>query len=159
MGKIFMFNIEFIKQIFLSDVIGWVLAFIAGMIIYKLIHNMQLKIERHSVVKEIEDTFNRVFALEKAKRFYKYCKSKNGESSKKNNGNNKEENINIRTTLDDIRWKKFDSTRGDSIRIEGQRYILIKENVVSEGHDEYKYYNEYIGTQPLHEILILFRRI
>lgn len=134
-----MVDIELVREILLSDILGWILAFIVGMVVYKLIDNMQIKIERHALVKDIENTFNELFSLEKAKIL------KQGESP---------EAINIRTTLGSS-WLKY--VRGETeIKImNGQRYVLIKHDASERDASD----REYISTQALHETLILFRRI
>ena len=44
-----------------SDVIGWVLAALAGIIAYRLIDNMQMSIERHNMLSTIEDAVSSLY--------------------------------------------------------------------------------------------------
>ena len=44
-----------------SDVIGWILAALAGIIAYRLIDNMQMSIERHTMLSTIEDAVSSLY--------------------------------------------------------------------------------------------------
>ncbi len=47
-----------------SDVIGWILAALAGIIAYRLIDNMQMSIERHNILSTIEDEVSSLYDLQ-----------------------------------------------------------------------------------------------
>lgn len=126
-------NIQIVSQILASDIIGWFLAFFGGFIVFKIVDNMQINIERHSMIREIESSVNSLFSSLIAK----------------SNTNIDSKYVNIRTILHDFSpWKDFDSS--ETIIENGQRYVCIRKD------DKYE---EYISTQGLHESLIIFRRI
>lgn len=134
-----MTSVEIVKQILASDIIGWILAFLGGCIVYKMVDNMQTKLERHTVIKEIESTINELFSKQIAKA---------NNSSDENN--QKLNDVNIRTILHDKSpWEEYKNET--KIKIDkSQRYVQIRSK---DGYDEY------ISTQAIHESLILFRRI
>lgn len=131
-----MLGIQIVKQIMASDLMSWFLAFIGGIIAYRVIDHMQTSIERHSVIKDVEKTINDIFSTPIAK------------SNKSDDSDSK---VNVRTVLhDDSPWEIY--LKG-STKIEihdNQRYVQIRDT-----ND----YQEFIGTQAVHELLILFRRI
>ncbi len=57
----FMRYLKFTDGLSSSDIIGWVLAAIAGIIAYKLIDHMQTSIERHGMLSSVEDEINTIF--------------------------------------------------------------------------------------------------
>ena len=106
---------EIVKQILASDIIGWILAFLGGVIVFKLIDNMQTNIERHNVIKEVEDSINKIFSDHIAKS--NKVSSKKTENNKANSNeaesiqvkNDKElELVTVRTILHDKEnWNKY----------------------------------------------------
>ncbi|MFW2491567.1 hypothetical protein ACN077_23855 [Clostridium chromiireducens] len=135
-----MTGVEIVRQILASDIIGWILAFMGGCIVFKIADNIQTKMERHTVIKEIESSINTLFSTPIAK---------SNKSSKENDQEIK--NVYIRTILhDNSPWEEY---KGNETKIEideYQRYVQIRSK---DGYDEY------ISTQAIHESLILFRRI
>ncbi|HYE80632.1 MAG TPA: hypothetical protein VEG39_00545 [Clostridia bacterium] len=132
-----MIGIEIVRQILASDIINWLLAFIGGIFVYRIVDNMQTKIARHSIIKDIETTINDLFSKQIAK---------------SNRGKKNEDivTVNLRTILHDFSpWQVY--SRDSEIIIEdNQRYIRIRDD---------ENYTEYVSTQALHEALIIFRRI
>jgi hypothetical protein len=129
-------NIDFISQVAASDLIGWLLAFLGGFIAYRIVDNMQTSLERHSVISDIEEKINHLFSSPIAK---STCSKDLGLHY-----------VTVRTVLHDFSpWKDY---TGDSeiLMDDCQRYINIRDD---------DHYREYISSQALHEILILFRRI
>ena len=45
----------------MSDVIGWGFTIIIGLIAYRLIDNMQTSLERHGMLKDVEDSFTELY--------------------------------------------------------------------------------------------------
>jgi len=76
--------------------------------------------------------------------------------AKSNKSNDKEtnqkiNNVNVRTVLhDDSPWENYIKDKTEIIIENHQRYVQIRSE---------KGYSEYISTQAIHELLILFRRI
>ena len=54
-----MIDVEIVKQILASDIIGWILAFLGGVLVFQVIDNMQTNIERHAVIKDVENTIKK----------------------------------------------------------------------------------------------------
>jgi hypothetical protein len=135
-----MTTIEIVKQIQVSDVIGWFLAFLGGFIVYKLVDNMQTAIERHNVIKEIESAINKLFSDPIAK--------SNKIASK--DGDQEIGDVTVRTILHDYQpWEEYNN-KTEIVIEKNQRYVQVRSN---------KGYKEYVSTQAIHELLILFRRI
>lgn len=128
-------NIEIVREILASDIINWCFAAIGGAIAYFLFHKMQNSRERHTMIKDVEDSISSIMDM-------KFAMSKTSDE-------NSLEMVNFRTILHDFSdWKLYEK---NNVRItEGQRYILIR--------DDEKYY-ELIGTVLIHESLIWFRRV
>lgn len=152
---------EIVKQILASDIIGWILAFLGGVIVFKLIDNMQTNIERHNVIKEVEDSINKIFSDHIAKS--NKVSSKKTENNKANSNeaesiqvkNDKElELVTVRTILHDKEnWNKYVQKNKDETEViieDGQRFVCIRNS---------KEYKEYISTQAIHELAIWFRRV
>ncbi len=130
-----------------SDIIGWVLAALAGIIAYKLIDHMQTSIERHSMLSLIEDDITGIFNSVTALSFSKDDKWPEGEIIKDKN------KVMVRSVLhDNTPWQIIRDPNGSiECRIVGnQRFLHIR-------NDEK--YNEWISTQALHEIGLKARRI
>ena len=136
-----MIDVEIVKQILASDIIGWILAFLGGVLVFQVIDNMQTNIERHAVIKDVENTINQIFSSQLARsNQVKEEREKKDEPS----------SVMVRTVLHDCTpWKEYNKDQ-DMLIVEGQRYICIR-------NDEK--YQEYISTQTIHELLIAFRRI
>lgn len=130
-------SVEIVRQILTSDIIGWILAFFGGFIIFKIVDNMQTKIQRHTVIKDIESEINNLFSKEIAK---------SNRCEKSDEGS---DFVNVRTILhDNTPWEEF---MKEKITIEnGQRYVQIRSK---------SGYEEYISTQAIHELMIIFRRV
>ena len=45
----------------MGDFLGWILAAISGIIVYKLIDHFQTSMERHAMLKEVEDSFSAIY--------------------------------------------------------------------------------------------------
>lgn len=137
-------GLNFVREISASDILNWSLAFVSGVIIFKIVDNMQTNINRHAIIKEIEITINSLFSSPLAKSNYKIDLKDDSKLAE----------VNVRTVLHSFTpWEYFDrSIEGeDKTMIEDtQRYIRIR------SEDDC---TEYISTQALHEILIVFRRI
>ncbi len=136
-----MTKFEIVRQILASDIIGWVLAFLGGFLVFKVVDNMQTAIERHNVIKDVENSINALFSQPIAK------------SNKCNlAGNNQEiNNVTVRTVLhDNSPWEEYIKDETEIVIEDNQRFVQIRK---LEG------YREYISTQAIHESLILFRRI
>lgn len=128
-------DISFINEITISDIISWILAFFGGYIAYRIVDHMQTSIERHNVISDIENQLNIIFSSKIAK-----IKEPNEEL----------ESVMVRTVLHDFEhWLDYDKSIGTLI-VDHQRYVMIRDS------DNRK---EYISTQALHEMLVLFRRI
>lgn len=129
----------------MSDVLGWIFAAIGAVIVYKAIDHIQTSIERHTMLKEIEETcsalYNSVIA--------KSCPSKNKK---------KLQPVMVRSVLhDDSEWmvQTIDGKLTNKRRIEDtQLYIQIRK-----GKGQNGFHNEWISSQALHEMMLLCRRI
>ena len=53
--------LRFTEGLSTSDLFGWLLAALAGIIAYKLIDNMQTSIERHNMLSAVEDKFSELY--------------------------------------------------------------------------------------------------
>ena len=108
--------------------------------LFKNFINIQTKMERHTVIKEIESSINTLFSTQIAK------------SNNNNKENNQEINdVYIRTILHDKSpWEEYKHGETKIEIHKCQRYVQIRSK---DGYDEY------ISTQAIHESLILFRRI
>ncbi|MCK8060424.1 MULTISPECIES: hypothetical protein [unclassified Fusibacter] len=120
----------------IGDIINWIYAAIGAFVAYIVLHRMQNNRERHSMVKEIEDTINDLLMREEAK------------SSNLNN-DFKCQTVMYRTILhDESAWDMF---KKENISIDGnQRFVRIRNT------DQHI---ELVGTTLLHETLIIFRRM
>lgn len=56
-----------------NDIIGWILAFIGGYIIYKIVDGFQTRISRHSMILEVESEINEMLSSDFA---INICKEK-----------------------------------------------------------------------------------
>ncbi len=137
-------SVEIVKQILASDIIGWLLAFLGGILAFRVIDNMQTNIERHTVIKDVENTLNQLYSSKLAK-IYTNLPAENKSDDKQ-----EKSDVMIRTVLDDkAPWKMFEG-QDDVEIVDGQRYIQIR------NEEKYK---EYLSTQAIHELEVLFRRI
>ncbi len=129
-----------------SDIIGWVLAALAGFIAYKLIDNMQTSIERHNMLASVENSISAIFDSKNAF----IIRHGEGPSPKEPDKNR----VMVRSVLHDKSpWQVIRSVETGEIEymiIDSQRYIHIRHN------DET---DDWISTQALHELLLKFRRI
>ncbi|MBO6112870.1 MAG: hypothetical protein J6P45_07485 [Lachnospiraceae bacterium] len=130
-----------------SDVIGWILAALAGIIAYRLIDNMQMSIERHNMLSTIEDAVSGLFDSQIAFSMPK------GEIPSDDTAD--KFRVMVRSVLHDGSDWKFilssDNPQKVDIRIaDHQRYVHIRNDAK---------YNEWISTQALHEISLKMRRI
>jgi len=136
-----MSKFEFVTQILASDMIGWVLAFIGGFIVFKIVDNMQTAMERHNVIKDVENSINTLFSAPIAK----------SNKSSKTENNHEVENVTVRTVFhDESPWEEYIKGETEIVIKKTQRFVQIRSK---------KGYKEYISTQALHESLILFRRL
>jgi len=136
-----MTKFQIVREILASDIIGWVLAFIGGFLVFKVVDNMQTAIERHNVIQDVENSINSLFSQPIAK------------SNKCNTIDNNQEimDVTVRTVLhDNTPWEEYIKDETEIVIENNQRIVRIR------GKDGYK---EYISTQAIHELLILFRRI
>lgn len=132
----------------MSDVIGWGFTIIVGMIAYRLIDDMQTALERHGMLKDIEDSFTELYNSPIARS----CDSADENNLKQ---------VFVRSVLhDDKDWETIENEeKGLEFQIvEQQRYIHIRDGY-GEGKFVKKYFNEWISTQALHEITLRCRRI
>ena len=143
--------LRFTDGIASSDLIGWLLAALAGVIAYKLIDHMQTAIERHSMLSAVEDSFSQLFNAKIA------VSLEPGEEL--NEKSAKKHKVMVRSVLHDYSdWKIVYAGGSDSPEagvpeskiIRNQRYVHIRDD---------KNYNEWISTQALHEIILKSRRI
>lgn len=136
-----MTKINFINQIVTSDIVGWVLAFIGGFLVFRIVDNMQTAIERHNVIKDVENSINALFSQPIAKS--NKCSAM---------ANDQEINdVTVRTVLhDNSPWEEYIKGETKIVIENNQRFVQIRKE---------QGYKEYISTQAIHEVLILFRRI
>ncbi|MDF2545774.1 MAG: hypothetical protein K0R93_672 [Anaerosolibacter sp.] len=132
-------GIEIIKQILTSDIIGWGIGVAGAVFGYLAIHNMQLTIERHNIINDVEQQINELFSKEIAK-------------SNRGIKEGKLEQVTVRTVLHD-KSKWVHDGKIEALIENGQRYIQIRTETESDP------YVEYISTQALHESMIWFRRV
>lgn len=130
----------------MGDFLGWILAAISGIIVYKLIDHFQTSMERHAMLKEVEDSFSAIYDSIIAK-------------SNANAKGKKLEFVMVRSVLHDkCDWQvkqNIDGEMKNSHNIEdSQLYIQIRDYKENNRH-----YNEWISSQALHEIMLLCRRI
>lgn len=140
---------RFNNQISSSDLTGWFLGFIGGLIIFILIQRMQNTMQRHQVIKDVENSINNIFssniALSRKTKKVWFTIKKDKTKVIKENG------VSIRTILHDkTSWNIYCEKDDFTCVIKDKKYIKIR---------EYEDYEEFISTQALHEILIMFRRI
>lgn len=136
-----MWGLKLVEEIMASDVIGWILAFFGGLIAFRIVDNLQVKIERHNVIRDVENSINNLFSSPIAKSNMSIDKGNKDELS----------NVNVRSVLhDNYPWERYIKGKTKVIIENNQRYIQVR----SENG-----YSEFISTQALHELLILFRRI
>ncbi len=130
-----------------SDIIGWILAALAGIIAYKLIDHMQTSIERHSMLSAAEDDITKIFNSVTA------ISLQSVDTLPQDGKIDDKDKVMVRSVLhDNTDWKPIkDQTKGIECRIiENQRYLHIR-------NDEK--YNEWISTQALHELNLKVRRL
>ena len=130
-----------------SDVIGWILAALAGIIAYRLIDNMQMSIERHNMLSTIEDAVSSLYDSQIAFLVPK------GQTLSEDNA--KECRVMVRSVLHDFSdWQTImspENPKERDVKIIGhQRYVHLRKN---------EKYDEWISTQALHEITLKMRRI
>lgn len=143
----FLLYLRFTNGLSPSDVIGWILAGLAGIIAYKLIDHMQTAIERHGMLSSVEDGVSALFDS-----FIAFSLPP-GEDLTEDNADNHQ--VMVRSVLHDFTgWEHLKSPDGkggfDVKIIKRQRYIHIRDDAV---------YNEWISTQALHELCLKMRRI
>ncbi len=130
-----------------SDVIGWILAALAGIIAYRLIDNMQMSIERHNMLSSVEDAVSSLYDSQIAFSVPK------GQTLSEDNAD--ASRVMVRTVLQDFsEWKNIMTSENPKDRdikiIRHQRYVHIRKDAK---------YDEWISTQALHEITLKMRRI
>lgn len=130
----------------MGDFMGWILAALGAVIVYKMIDHIQTSIERHTMLKEVEDSFSAIYNSVIAK-------------SNVNPKGKKLESVMVRSVLHNkCDWQVKQSIDGEmenSCKIEdSQLYIQIRNCKI-----EKRKYNEWISSQALHEIMLLCRRI
>jgi len=141
----------------MADVIGWVLAALAGILAYKVIDTMNTSMSRHGMLREVEKSFSDLFNSPIARKVDLDTQIAFG-------GRHREikipKNVFVRSVLhDDTDWEilPIDRKAGEPIEFEivdNQRYVHIRDTKTSR-----KYYDEWISTQALHELLTNCRRI
>ena len=152
--------LRFTEGLSTSDLFGWLLAALAGIIAYKLIDNMQTSIERHNMLSAVEDKFSELYDSLIAFRVNK--------GEKLTEENSEKYLVMVRSVLhDESDWQIIEEKSGGSASKEGadkpsgepvfdvqmlnhQRYVHIRDN----GE-----WDEWISTQALHEICLKTRRI
>ncbi len=130
-----------------SDIIGWLLAALAGIIAYKLIDHMQTAIERHSMLSAAEDDITKIYNSVTA------ISMQDGDKLPENGKICKKDKVMVRSVLHDYTdWNliKNNANKIECRIIENQRYLHIRNG---------KGYNEWISTQALHEINLKVRRL
>lgn len=153
MNDVFYEFMRITDGIAMSDVLGWIFAAFGGMVVYKAIDHIQTSMERHGMLKDIENTFSAIYNSVIAK-----------------SGNDKcEENLQkvmVRSVLHDdgdwlVQMKKLpDGTErlcNDRKIVDSQLFVQIRDGVGK--LPEEVYHNEWISTQALHEIMLHCRRI
>lgn len=143
----FLRYLRFTDGIAASDIIGWLLAAVAGIIAYKLIDNMQTSIERHNMVSSIEDGFSSLFDSMIAISDEPHTKLTDSDAEDKK--------VMVRSVMhDDSPWEAIYAKDNPGVLeyrvIRNQRYMHIRNNDVS---------SEWISTQALHELCLKCRRI
>lgn len=139
--------LRFTDGIATSDIIGWILAAVAGIIAYKLIDNMQTSIERHNMISSIEDGFSSLFDSTIA-----ISDEPHTDLTVSDVENKK---VMVRSVMhDDSPWEIIYAKGKPGVLeykvIRSQRYMHIRNNDMS---------NEWISTQALHELCLKCRRI
>lgn len=142
---------RFTDGIATSDIIGWILAALAGILAYKLIDNMQTDIERHNILAGIESDLSKLYDSKIALKVDK--ETKPVDHSLKNV--EEKNQVYVRSVLhDDSPWTVIlDSEKPKEIQyviVKNQRYIQIRND---------NEHNEWISTQVLHDLLLKVRRI
>ncbi len=130
-----------------SDIIGWILAALAGIIAYRLIDNMQMSIERHNMLGSIEDAVSSLYDSQIA------FSVADGQELSRDNA--EASRVMVRSVLHDFSdWRIIMSSENPKERdikiIGNQRYIHIRKDGK---------FDEWISTQALHEISLKMRRI
>lgn len=132
----------------MSDVLGWIFAGFGGVIVYKAIDHMQTSMERHGMLKDIENTFSSIYNSVIAKS----CNDKREE---------KLQMVMVRSVLhDDGDWQALteklangkEKLCNDRKIVDSQLFIRIRDGVGNS--PEKVYHNEWISTQALHEIML-----
>ena len=136
-----------------SDIFGWFLAAAGGIIVYKAIDHIQTSMERHGMLKDIENTFSEIYNSVIAK-------------SSGDEKNDTLQKVMVRSVLhDDGDWKTdiehlpdgSEKLCNDKKIVDSQLFIQIRNGQGKE--PDCKYHNEWISTQALHEIMLHCRRI
>ena len=141
---------KFTEGLSVSDIIGWSLTFLAGVLAFKLIDHMQTAMERHNMLSAIEDGYSHLYDMVIALHIPE-------ETIEPTMENAKEYSVVVRSVLhDDTPWEIIRDEKGGIVYkiINNQRYIHIRNTTKGE-----KCYNEWISTQALHEITLKARRI
>lgn len=155
--------LKFTDGIASSDVLGWMFATVGAFVMYKLIDNMQMSIERHNMLREVEATFtnlyNSVIALSYTK---EGCTAKPKKELEELIENKEIQSVMVRSVLhEDSDWETRNDKESGKMQnpikmVNSQRFVLIRDNVCE---DKKIYYYEWISTQALHEIILQCRRI
>lgn len=143
---------QIVKGLPVSDILGWIIAAFGTFVVYKFFDNISVRMQRHAIVNEVEMKINTLFSAEFAFAINK---------DKKDNHNEDDyyKKLQVRTVLDDsCNWefpvKTEEEERKASIVVyNNQRYVQIRKDT-NENADQ-----QYVSTQAIHEILIIFRRI
>lgn len=130
----------------MGDFLGWILAGISAVIMYKAIDHIQTSMERHTMLKEIEDSFSKIYNSVIAK--------SNVDSKQK-----KLKMVMVRSVLHDkCDWQVRQDMHQKMVNVhkieDSQLYIQIRNCKTNK-----REYNEWISSQALHEIMLLCRRI
>lgn len=141
---------KFTEGLSVSDIIGWMLTFFAGVLAFKLIDHMQTAMERHNMLTTIEDGFSNLFDMVVALHIPDLDTMPTSDTAN-------EYSVMVRSVLhDDTPWEIIKDENGaiEYKILNNQRYIHIRNN-----KGKGKCYNEWISTQALHEITLKARRV
>lgn len=143
MQEIFNNFMRITDGIAMSDVLTWIFTVFAGIVAYKVIDYMQTSMARHGMLKDVEDSFTKLF---------------NSPIAKALDSEGVESTVFVRSVLhDDMDWQVIrNENKGIEFKIvENQRFIHIRNGKGKTG----QFYDEWISTQALHEINLKCRRI
>ncbi|MBD8925167.1 MAG: hypothetical protein EGR89_04035 [[Eubacterium] rectale] len=126
-----------------GDIVGWILAAFGGIIVYKAIDHLQTSMGRHQMLKDIEDSFSKIYNSVIA-------------MTERDSQKGKQRNVMVRSVLHDKSDWQIIKNCGNEIEThidENQLYVKIRNRCKKKGISE-----EWVSSQALHEIMLLCRR-